>query len=1269
MMKRTALCALVAFVIAGLDAFASSTSDLLAVRVGRNAEVTPGVWHADLNKARTYAEENGLPLVAVWSNGERCGRCIEFEKCVMSPAFRNWMKDSGIVFYFGVSSDSNDGQEGYHGTSFYWCCANQSATMSWPYVRVYWPKGGIDACHSGSWYDGEDGGKILRCTYSDNRTDPDNFIYPGDYNTYNPGGRRIISILVGDDTASTVMPEGGGLATGGLLSGYWVLKTEVSGDYTWQYRINCGAAETCGNAIEHWEPWQSPDGSWMYALWLSYTPAVSPDPSGSVSVPSTLGGWPVTVVGDGTFYDCCALEYVEIPSCVTNIGLAAFQGCVGLRGVELPDGLEAIESGAFKDCCSLEYIEIPDSVTRIGWDVFYGCGGSLFDTATIPGVKLVDGWAVGFTESLSGTLNLAGVRGMGEWAFSDCCALEYVEMPDGATRIVEGAFYGCTSLTAVKLPAGLKEIDDLAFCDCCALGFVEIPDSVTSVGAGAFSECYGLTNVVFKGGMDSMGIMNVFYAFDGTPWLEAYLASLPKPANDSFSDATLLAGRSGTAIGSNVAATEEDGDPVGGRSVWWRWTAPADGTALFHNSGETSHDTCLVVFSGDSLDALEVIAGVYYTGAAAEFEVTRGTTYSIGVGGYGMGDVALSWSLATDPEYSKYDSEEVGGYTWLYRINGDSAELCGTLTSGYGSNCMDGSVLVDGPVPAAYNILPAVSPQPIGYVEVPSMLGGCPVTSVTEGAFYGCGGLTGVRLPSGLEVVGDDAFCGCCALEYIDIPDGVTGIGSGAFGNCSHLASVSIGSGVEFVSDWAFDGCSSLARFEVSDGNLCYQSVNGLLLTKEGDVLVQGVNGQVEVPSGVKHIGESAFYGLGGLTRVVLPEGLEAIDAYAFGDCCALEYVEIPDSVRRISCGAFDGCNESLFDEVTMPGAALVDGWAVGNTASLPAVLFMDGIRGVVEEAFWGCSALEYVVVPDGIKGIGDYAFADCENLTEVEFECGMDTIDMNVFRAFAGTPWLEEYSVSILPSGSCMKKPIQLQLGDEKHVVLVDEFDPYEGAFLGQGICCFKVRLAKSNEYTIWIEGGDAAEMDLDVFVDDDDENAPSAEFDVMSYMNGVQAAFVYDDYWYEDDPNTGTYYVCLRGDIGQQTTLFFTRGIREPCETIELSDGTEIAVQKTWLAEHTDRSATATAANGRKVWECYALGLDPENTTNDFKIVSFPVKADGTPDLANIVFDPMPDKWNIPAARPVLKGATVLDGPWTDVEGKDSSSFKFFKVEVKLP
>jgi len=102
---------------------------------------------------------------------------------------------------------------------------------------------------------------------------------------------------------------------------------------------------------------------------------------------------------------------------------------------------------------------------------------------------------------------------------------------------------------------------------------------------------------------------------------------------------------------------------------------------------------------------------------------------------------------------------------------------------------------------------------------------------------------------------------------------------------------------------------------------------------------------------------------------------------------------------------------------------------------------------------------------------------------------------------------------------------------------------------------------------------------------------------------------------------------------------------------------------------AEAYEASAKATAANGRKVWECYVVGLDPEDAEEDFRITRFPMKADGTPDLANLEFEPTQDKWNVQGANPVIKGAAALGGDWQTVTGENQSGFRFFKVVVELP
>ena len=124
-----------------------------------------------------------------------------------------------------------------------------------------------------------------------------------------------------------------------------------------------------------------------------------------------------------------------------------------------------------------------------------------------------------------------------------------------------------------------------------------------------------------------------------------------------------------------------------------------------------------------------------------------------------------------------------------------------------------------------------------------------------------------------------------------------------------------------------------------------------------------------------------------------------------------------------------------------------------------------------------------------------------------------------------------------------------------------------------------------------------------------------------------------------------------------------------------------TPVPVLYAWLDAHVpgvaheseayEAAAKATAANGRKVWECYVVGLDPQKM-DEFKISAFPMKADGTPDLENIAVDPPKAQWNVPGARAVVKGAATLDGEWKLVEAAtaaEKTAMRFFKVVVEVP
>src|SRR4051812_45587115 len=66
--------------------------------------------------------------------------------------------------------------------------------------------------------------------------------------------------------------------------------------------------------------------------------------------------------------------------------------------------------------------------------------------------------------------------------------------------------------------------------------------------------------------------------------------SWAQPANDSFANAQILNGTSGSVTSSNFLATVEPSEPdilgiPGGASVWFSWSPAADGTVTFSTFG------------------------------------------------------------------------------------------------------------------------------------------------------------------------------------------------------------------------------------------------------------------------------------------------------------------------------------------------------------------------------------------------------------------------------------------------------------------------------------------------------------------------------------------------------------------------------------------------------------------------------------------------------------------------------------------------------------
>lgn len=704
--------------------------------------------------------------------------------------------------------------------------------------------------------------------------------------------------------------------------------------------------------------------------------------SGTVTIPATLEGKPVTSIAGAAFYNCSSMTGIVIPANVTDIGNNQFVNCTALVRAVFKGNAPTVLGGLFDDAATGFKIYYGDDATGFTSSSWTAYASEIYDSRF--SFKIVSGSPetieiTAYPSSEAGELDVpatfAGlsVTSIGADAFDGCTQLTRISLPDSITTIGDSAFYECGGLTTFTVPANVTTLGDLAFADA-ALTSLFFEGDAPVRGADVFDGY--LPVIYYRSGAQG---------FDAFPWTntDEYTGLYDF---DIYKETIKITDYPDTETGGITIPETLVGKPVTriGEDAFYhcdeltRISLPESLEAIYQQAFELCSGLTTITiptnvnyigsgaYGGCALDSVFFESDVPATLGASLFGGATGFTVYYRDGSAGF----------SEPTWNGYTS---GTYTGAlsFVVSEEEVLITDCLTSASGAfvipshivgkpvTALEHSVffycnsLTSISIPDTVTQLTASSLNSPNALTTYSVASGNPVFSSLDGVVFNKTQTELIRYPAGrsgdyivpntVSTIADQAFSSSDDLYSIVIPESVETNGWAAFNNCSRLQQA------VFLGDAPHFRGVSFAQVATNFTVYYPEGKTGFGASIDG-YPTESFDGKFSLEI------HSVFVWGGGVGPDYLTQDITITDypEDETGDL-VIPRILINRSVTAIGDAAFESC---LFAEVTIP----------------------DSVTDIGSFAFSNC-VLSTLTIPDSVTDIGDFAFYGCANLKTAIFE------------------------------------------------------------------------------------------------------------------------------------------------------------------------------------------------------------------------------------------------------------------------------------------